>query len=76
MRKIKLLHFFYCFRYYNDNRDVKEDEEFGNFLNELAVDVSIEPPYGDYSSGDVSLQSCTISSVVRLVTAIVITKCL
>ena len=40
MRKIKLLHFFLfsCFRYYYDNRDVKEDKEFGNFLNELSID--------------------------------------
>ena len=64
------------YRYYNNNQDVKEDEEFGNFLKELAVDdESIEPPYGDYSSGEVSLQS-NISSVVRLVAAIVLNKCL
>ena len=29
---------FCCFRYYYDNRDVKEDKEFGNFLNELSID--------------------------------------
>jgi len=40
VRKIKLLYFFLfsCFRYYYDNRDVKEDKEFGNFLNELSID--------------------------------------
>ena len=38
MRKIKLLHFSIFFRYYYDNRDVKEDKEFGHFLNELSID--------------------------------------
>ncbi|CAH3181652.1 unnamed protein product, partial [Porites evermanni] len=34
----------YVHLYYNDNRDVKEDKEFGNFLNELAVHVKHLPP--------------------------------
>ena len=63
MRKIKLLHFFfffYCFRYYYDNRDVKEDKEIGNFLNELSINGK---PLFHGRIGKVSLLSC-FSSVV------------
>ena len=61
MRKIKLLHFFiYCSRYYYDNRDVKEDKEFGNFLNELSIDGK---PLFHGRIGKVSLLS-NFSSIV------------
>ena len=66
MRKIKLLHFFLfsCFRYYYDNRDVKEDKEFGNFLNELSIDGK---PLFYGRIGKVSLLS-NFSSVVSSLT--------
>ena len=61
MRKIKLLHFFFsCFRYYYGNLDVKEDKEFGNFLNELSIDGK---PRFRGGIGKVSLLS-SFSSVV------------
>ena len=66
MRNIKLLHFFLvsCFRYYYDNRDVKEDKEFGNFLNELSIDGK---PLFHGRIGKVSLLS-NFSSVVSSLT--------
>ena len=63
MRKIKLLHFFFfffCFRYYYDNRDVKEDNQIGNFLNELSINGK---PLFHGRIGKVSLLS-SFSSVV------------
>ena len=55
---------FSCFRYYYDNRDVKEDKEFGNFLNELSIDG--KPPFHG-RIGKVSLPS-SFSSVVSSLT--------
>ena len=72
MRKIKLLHFFLfsCFRYYYDNRDVKEDKEFGNFLNELSIDGK---PLFHGRIGKVSLLSTFFTSC--FIADIALTKC-